>query len=112
MSYRTSPLSFNLIRQTRHRIPISLSRNLAVSCTVGSPSQSMSEPPRVTLTPPPSSAVRLPTSPVPKGSPLGEGRSIKTAACLIIGDEILNGKTHDSNSNYLAKFCFERGIAL
>jgi len=60
--------------------------------------------------------VQLPTlnfevSPVPK-NPLGEGRWIKTAACLIIGDEILNGKTHDKNSNYFAKFCFEQGVEL
>lgn len=26
-----------------------------------------------------------------------------SAACCIIGDEILNGKTRDSNSNYLGK---------
>ncbi|TFK53048.1 Molybdopterin binding protein [Heliocybe sulcata] len=48
---------------------------------------------------------------VPK-NPLGEGRYIKTAACLIIGDEILNGKTLDKNSNYFARFCFENGIDL
>ncbi|KZT28225.1 Molybdopterin binding protein [Neolentinus lepideus HHB14362 ss-1] len=45
-------------------------------------------------------------------NPLGEGRYIKTAACLIIGDEILNGKTLDKNSNYFARFCFENGIEL
>ncbi|KAI5121913.1 hypothetical protein M0805_000242 [Coniferiporia weirii] len=50
-------------------------------------------------------------SPVPP-NPLGEGKWIKTAACLIIGDEILNGKTLDSNSNNFAKFCFEQGIEL
>lgn len=33
-------------------------------------------------------------------------------SCLIIGDEVLNGKTKDSNSNYLAKKCFELGIQL
>ncbi|KAG9074486.1 hypothetical protein FS749_013952, partial [Ceratobasidium sp. UAMH 11750] len=71
-----------------------------------------SAPPRVTLTPPPTSAVLLPVSPIPTESPLGNGKTIKTAACLVIGDEILNGKTHDSNSNYFAKFCFERGVAL
>ncbi|KAJ6591177.1 MoaB/Mog domain-containing protein [Mycena vulgaris] len=43
---------------------------------------------------------------------LGEGRYIRSAACLIIGDEILNGKTHDMNSNYFAKYCFEHGIDL
>ncbi|KAJ7783009.1 MoaB/Mog domain-containing protein [Mycena metata] len=50
-------------------------------------------------------------SPVPK-NPLGEGRYIRTAAALIIGDEILNGKTHDMNSNYFSKYCFEHGVDL
>ncbi|KAJ7701823.1 MoaB/Mog domain-containing protein [Mycena rosella] len=50
-------------------------------------------------------------SPIPK-NPLGEERYIRSAACLIIGDEILNGKTHDINSNYFAKYCFEHGIDL
>ncbi|PWN49805.1 Molybdopterin binding protein [Violaceomyces palustris] len=45
-------------------------------------------------------------------NPLGEGNYVKTAACLIIGDEVLNGKTKDSNSNYFAKFCFNLGIEL
>ncbi|KAI0657599.1 MoaB/Mog domain-containing protein [Cubamyces menziesii] len=53
----------------------------------------------------------FPLSPVPP-NPLGEGRYIKTAAALIIGDEILNGKTLDRNSNYFARFCFENGIDL
>ncbi|KAI0772958.1 Molybdopterin binding protein [Trametes elegans] len=53
----------------------------------------------------------FPLSPVPE-NPLGEGRYIKTAAALIIGDEILNGKTLDRNSNYFARFCFEHGIEL
>ncbi|KAI9487179.1 MAG: MoaB/Mog domain-containing protein [Benjaminiella poitrasii] len=35
-----------------------------------------------------------------------------TAACCIIGDEILNGKTRDSNANYLAKYLFELGVDL
>ncbi|POR36237.1 Uncharacterized protein TPAR_03578 [Tolypocladium paradoxum] len=35
-------------------------------------------------------------------------RTIHTAACLIIGDEVLGGKT---NSAYLAKWCFSLGIA-
>ncbi|MCJ1413602.1 hypothetical protein MMC19_007724 [Ptychographa xylographoides] len=39
-------------------------------------------------------------------------RIIHTAAALIIGDEILNGKTTDSNSAYFAKFCFSLGINL
>ncbi|KAL7921102.1 MoaB/Mog domain-containing protein [Trichoderma austrokoningii] len=39
-------------------------------------------------------------------------RTIKTAACLIIGDEVLGGKTVDTNSAYLAKWCFSLGINL
>lgn len=49
----------------------------------------------------------LPTftpSPVP-ANPLGEGKFVTKAGCLIIGDEVLNGKTKDSNSNYFAKLC-------
>jgi hypothetical protein len=34
----------------------------------------------------------FPVSPVPP-NPLGDDNYIKTAACLIIGDEVLNGKT-------------------
>ncbi|KAF2180057.1 Molybdopterin binding protein [Zopfia rhizophila CBS 207.26] len=37
---------------------------------------------------------------------------IHTAACLIIGDEVLGGKTVDTNSAYFAKFCFALGINL
>lgn len=37
---------------------------------------------------------------------------VRSAACLIIGDEVLNGKTHDTNSNKMAKMCFEMGIEL
>ncbi|KAJ5782888.1 hypothetical protein N7457_004662 [Penicillium paradoxum] len=39
-------------------------------------------------------------------------KPIHTAACLIIGDEVLGGKTIDTNSPYLAKFCFSLGIQL
>ncbi|KAK5998657.1 hypothetical protein PT974_01039 [Cladobotryum mycophilum] len=39
-------------------------------------------------------------------------RTIHTAACLIIGDEVLGGKTVDTNSAYLAKWCFGLGINL
>ncbi|KAF7789990.1 hypothetical protein EIP86_000938 [Pleurotus ostreatoroseus] len=53
----------------------------------------------------------FPLSEIPK-NPLGEGNYIKTAGCLIIGDEILNGKTLDRNSNYFARFCFEQGVEL
>ncbi|KAH9968056.1 Molybdopterin binding protein [Russula dissimulans] len=59
----------------------------------------------------PSSDIRFELSPVPP-NPLGEGRWIKTAGALIIGDEILNGKTLDRNSNYFARYCFENGIEL
>ncbi|KAH9874328.1 hypothetical protein IAQ61_003517 [Plenodomus lingam] len=37
---------------------------------------------------------------------------IHTAACLIIGDEVLGGKTVDTNSAYFAKWCFSLGINL
>ncbi|KAI0826134.1 MoaB/Mog domain-containing protein [Irpex lacteus] len=53
----------------------------------------------------------FPVSEVPK-NPLGEGQYIKTAAALVIGDEILNGKTLDRNSNYFARYCFEQGVEL
>ncbi|SMN19028.1 similar to Saccharomyces cerevisiae YMR178W Putative protein of unknown function [Maudiozyma saulgeensis] len=35
-----------------------------------------------------------------------------SAACVIIGDEVLNGKINDTNSRYFAKFCFRLGIKL
>ncbi|KAF9467681.1 MoaB/Mog domain-containing protein [Collybia nuda] len=57
------------------------------------------------------SQATFPISPIPK-NPLGEGRYIRTAAALIIGDEILNGKTLDRNSNYFARYCFEQGVEL
>jgi len=60
---------------------------------------------------PPSSDILFDLSPVPP-NPLGEGRWIKTAGALVIGDEILNGKTLDRNSNYFARYCFENGIEL
>ncbi|KAH9936701.1 Molybdopterin binding protein [Amylocystis lapponica] len=61
--------------------------------------------------PPPAPEWNFSVSDMPP-NPLGEGRWIKTAAALIIGDEILNGKTLDRNSNYFARFCFENGIEL
>ncbi|KAK6593167.1 molybdenum cofactor synthesis domain-containing protein [Botrytis cinerea] len=40
-------------------------------------------------------------------------RTIHTAACLIIGDEVLGERsTVDTNSAYFAKFCFRHGINL
>ncbi|CAO3612305.1 unnamed protein product [Cunninghamella blakesleeana] len=35
-----------------------------------------------------------------------------TAACCIIGDEILNGKTRESNAYFLSRFLFDMGITL
>lgn len=37
---------------------------------------------------------------------------INTAGCIIIGDEVLGGKTVDTNSAYFAKWCFSLGIGL
>ncbi|KAA8652464.1 flavin adenine dinucleotide pyrophosphatase [Aspergillus tanneri] len=39
-------------------------------------------------------------------------KTIHTAACLIIGDEVLGGKTVDTNSSFFAKYCFSLGIEL
>ncbi|KAB8342774.1 hypothetical protein FH972_022372 [Carpinus fangiana] len=39
-------------------------------------------------------------------------RMIHTAGCIIIGDEVLGGKTVDTNSAFYAKFCFNLGINL
>lgn len=55
--------------------------------------------------------LNFPITPVPK-NPLGEGKYIRTAAALIIGDEILNGKVQDKNTQYFATFCFQQGIEL
>ena len=37
---------------------------------------------------------------------------MKTASIIIIGNEILSGRTQDTNSNYLAKMLVQRGISL
>ncbi|MDC3107628.1 molybdopterin-binding protein [Paracoccaceae bacterium] len=37
---------------------------------------------------------------------------MKTASIIIIGNEILSGRTKDTNSNYLAKILVEKGISL
>lgn len=76
---------------------------------------SMSTPPPCPPGPPVDEiqSVNFELSPVDvHSSPLGDGRYIKTAGCLIIGDEVLNGKTRDSNSNFFAKHCFDLGIEL
>ncbi|ORX37876.1 MoaB/Mog domain-containing protein [Kockovaella imperatae] len=52
------------------------------------------------------------TDPASVKSPLGEGKYIQTAGCIIIGDEVLNGKTKDTNSNFFAQYCFDLGIEL
>ncbi|WEW57699.1 hypothetical protein PRK78_003166 [Emydomyces testavorans] len=39
-------------------------------------------------------------------------RTISTAACLVIGDEVLGGKTVDTNSAFFAKYCFSMGVQL
>ncbi|KAL6233031.1 hypothetical protein BDW75DRAFT_216237 [Aspergillus navahoensis] len=39
-------------------------------------------------------------------------KTIHTAACLIIGDEVLGGKTVDTNSAFFARYCFSLGIQL
>ncbi|KAI9651774.1 MAG: hypothetical protein M1831_007590 [Alyxoria varia] len=39
-------------------------------------------------------------------------RTVQTAGCIIIGDEVLGGKTVDTNSSYFAKYCFRMGITL
>ncbi|KAJ9627844.1 hypothetical protein H2203_003062 [Taxawa tesnikishii (nom. ined.)] len=39
-------------------------------------------------------------------------KMIHTAGAIIIGDEVLGGKTVDTNSAYFAKFCFSLGINL
>ncbi|WVQ79260.1 hypothetical protein IAT38_001356 [Cryptococcus sp. DSM 104549] len=59
-----------------------------------------------------SSEQLTPTDPATVPNPLGEGKYIQTAGCIIIGDEVLNGKTKDSNSNFFAQFCFDLGIEL
>ncbi|KAI8971634.1 MoaB/Mog domain-containing protein [Mycotypha africana] len=43
---------------------------------------------------------------------MSQQKSSFSAACCIIGDEILNGKTRDSNAHFLAKYLFRLGIDL
>ncbi|KAK4052079.1 hypothetical protein OIV83_002373 [Microbotryomycetes sp. JL201] len=53
--------------------------------------------------------LKFESSPVPPSKSNGYVRS---AGCILIGDEILNGKTRDSNANFLAKACFDLAIDL
>ena len=39
-------------------------------------------------------------------------KKIKTASLVIIGNEILSGRTQDKNINYIAKELFKSGISL
>ncbi|KAK5144737.1 MoaB/Mog domain-containing protein [Cryomyces antarcticus] len=54
----------------------------------------------------------IPTSSIMVSLEEKHRRMIHTAGCIIIGDEVLGGKTVDTNSAYLAKFCFSLGINL
>eukprot|EP00002_Diphylleia_rotans_P009709 TRINITY_DN2006_c0_g1_i3.p1 TRINITY_DN2006_c0_g1~~TRINITY_DN2006_c0_g1_i3.p1 ORF type:complete len:294 (+),score=71.14 TRINITY_DN2006_c0_g1_i3:119-1000(+) len=38
--------------------------------------------------------------------------STKTAAILLVGDEILSGKIHDTNGHFLARFLYKQGVDL
>ncbi|ORY34871.1 MoaB/Mog domain-containing protein [Naematelia encephala] len=76
------------------------------------PTQSLPLHRRAMSSAPPSTEKLEKTDPATVPNPLGEGNYIKTAGCLIIGDEVLNGKTKDTNSNFFAQFCFDLGIEL
>lgn len=55
----------------------------------------------------------LPNFPVTPPDPnLSQRNPARRAACVIIGDEILNGKTLDTNSHHLAGLLFRSGITL
>ncbi|SCU80927.1 LAME_0B05028g1_1 [Lachancea meyersii CBS 8951] len=52
---------------------------------------------------------RLLHSPIPILTPR---MPLVKAACLIIGDEVLNGKITDTNSRFFAQYCYRLGIQL
>ncbi|EKM56688.1 uncharacterized protein PHACADRAFT_253952 [Phanerochaete carnosa HHB-10118-sp] len=105
---RPSPASYNPVHYLAHsrRVMSSMVKNETTGA-VAPPAPDAPGPagqePKVTY--------NFPVSDFPP-NPLGEGRYIKTAAALVIGDEILNGKTLDRNSNYFARYCFEQGVEL
>jgi len=55
--------------------------------------------------------VRFAVTPYPSHD-LETTKPVRTAACVVIGDEILNGKTLDTNSHQFAGLCFRLGIRL
>ncbi|KAI0525858.1 molybdopterin binding domain-containing protein [Xylaria bambusicola] len=59
-----------------------------------------------------STASRIIMASTPNPAIGGNPRTIHTAACLIIGDEVLGGKTVDTNSAFMAKWCFSLGVNL
>ncbi|EZF23611.1 hypothetical protein H112_03740 [Trichophyton rubrum D6] len=66
---------------------------------------------------PPSSLSPMTSSSTPSAASSATARenfrkTICTAACLIIGDEVLGGKTVDTNSPHFAEYCFKLGIQL
>lgn len=69
--------------------------------------QSSGLAPTTTIPEPRPELPRFPLTSIPVGA-----KPVRTAACLIIGDEILNGKTRDTNTNYLAKLLFDVGVEL
>lgn len=54
-------------------------------------------------------AAKFEASPIPN---FDGANYTKTSAMLVIGDEILSGKTSDSNSHFLAKLLFSLGVEL
>ncbi|KAL5357242.1 MoaB/Mog domain-containing protein [Aspergillus floccosus] len=65
------------------------------------------------LSPPPLAPLSRAAPPKMTSSAVENSRkTIHTAACLIIGDEVLGGKTIDTNSAFFAKYCFSLGIQL
>ncbi|KAJ7507340.1 MoaB/Mog domain-containing protein [Mycena galericulata] len=98
------------IRNGPHRSP-SILRTRALLVPLNFTRRTTSTQPPMSEGPHPRSPPSFSVSPMPKNH-LGEGKYIRTAAALIIGDEILNGKTLDMNSNYFAKYCFEHGVDL